>query len=220
MSCMIDIQKIKNDNQFKINLHNEFDNLEKEKGLLFFFDDNLKFKHVKSFSYLITKSTHDSNYINLFELRELIDNSPEKNIIYIHNHPSNLLFFSVEDIGNYTVLKHFEKKLGYKLLDAIVINKVGNKMIFMEEEHNIDVSLYPLEVYIREYYKNNNTIRVHVSAENYTGLEFSKFILEYGNENNKGKEHIKKSILEVYGDMIANITFEDFEGGTEIWKKV
>ena len=43
MSCMIDIQKIKNDNQFKINLHNEFDNLEKEKGLLFFFDDNLKF---------------------------------------------------------------------------------------------------------------------------------------------------------------------------------
>ena len=44
---MQEILKIKNYIQFKTSLDSEFKNLDKEKGVLFFFDDDLTFVHKK-----------------------------------------------------------------------------------------------------------------------------------------------------------------------------
>lgn len=211
------IQKIKNYIQFKTNLDSEFKNLEHEKGILFFFDDDFRFVHKKNLLISDKVDMHKQHTANLFEIQQLVDASKEKNIIYIHNHPRNNLYFSKTDIDNYYVLKHFEKKLKYSLLDFLVVNKECDSILSLEDTHEVDLDKRPLQIYIKQYYESSEVSKVTVISKNNEGLEFSRFSQEYPTSE---KDKFKELMFENFGDMHVNITFMNINQEEEIWKKI
>lgn len=214
---MQEILKIKNYIQFKTSLDSEFKNLDKEKGVLFFFDDDLTFVHKKKLL-ISDKIDNDKQHTaNLFEIQQLVNQSKEKNIMYIHNHPRNNLYFSKADIDNYYVLKHFEKKIKYNLLDFLVVNRECDDLISLENTHTIELDKRPLQLYIKQYYESPELSKVIVICKNNEGFEFSRFSQEYVTSE---KEQFKNLIFESFGDMQINIKFTDINQEEEIWKKI
>ncbi len=211
---MINIQKIKNFDQFNIIIRKEFSNLKTEKGVILFFDDDLRFIHREEM--LISERKNNENSINLIELKNMVEKSKEKNIVYIHNHFNNNPCFSKNDVDNYYILKHFEKKLGYNLLDALITDKNCNNIISLEESHEIDLEKYPLKLKIKQYYLDNDgDTKITATCSNYWGLDFSKFHEEF---NIKNIEEFKKNIFDNFGDMDIHIKYVNINEEEEIWK--